>query len=137
VTPVTSGGRIAELVAGRAVDLAGGLLQPQGLGFDGAGNVLVSETSASRLDVFIRNFKLVPVAGSPSPGQPVCVHLLRAPGFSADVQLLAPGGGAVIRQPGTGDIGEVLFPASRACGQPGCFVRAVSGGLADQSWITG
>jgi hypothetical protein len=137
VTPVTSGGRVAELVGGRAVDLAGNLLQPQGLGFDDAGNVLVTETSAGRLDVFIRSFKLVPTTGLPAPGQPVCVHLVRAPGFSAEVQMLAPDGGAVIRQPGTGDVGEVLFPSSHACGQPGCFVRAVSGGLADQTWITG
>jgi hypothetical protein len=137
ITPVTSGGRVVELVEGRAVDLASNLLQPQGLGFDGAGNVLVTETSANRLDVFIRNFKLIPVAGLPARGQPVCVHLLRAPGFAADIQLLAPEGGAVIQQPGTGDVGEVLFPASRPCGQPGCFVRAVSGGLADETWITG
>ena len=137
ITPVTSGGRVAELIEGRAVDLAGNLLQPQGLGFDGAGNVLVTETSANRLDVFIRNFKLIPVAGSPARGQPVCVHLLRAPGFSAEVNLLAPDGGAVIRQPGTGDVGEVLFASSRPCGQPGCLVSAVSGGLADTTWITG
>ena len=137
ITPVTSGGRVAELVGGRAVDLAGNLLQPQGLGFDGAGNVLVTETSANRLDIFIRNFKLIPVAGLPARGQPVCVHLLRSPGFTAGVQLLAPDGGAVIQQPGTGDVGEVLFPSSRPCGQPGCSVRAVSGGLADETWITG
>jgi hypothetical protein len=137
ITPVTSGGRVAELVSGRAVDLAGNLLQPQGLGFDGAGNVLVSETSANRLDVFIRTFKLIPTAGTPAPGQPVCVHLLRAPGFSAAVQLLAPDGGAIIRQPGSGDVGEVLFPPSRSCGQPGCFVNAVSGALTDETWITG
>jgi hypothetical protein len=99
--------------------------------------VLVTETSGGRLDVFIRTFKLIPMAGTPARGQPVCVHLLRAPGFTAGVSLLAPEGGAVIRQPGSGDVGEVLFPSSRGCGQPGCFVRAVSGGLADETWITG
>jgi len=137
ITPVTGGGRVAELVSGRALDLAANLLQPQGLGFDGAGNVLVTEASAGRLDVFIRTFKLIPVAGAPAPGQQVCVHILRAPGFSADVELLPPDGGAVIQQPGSGDRGEVLFPASHACGQPGCAVSAVSGGLADETWITG
>ena len=126
ITPVTSGGRLAELVGGRATDLAGNLLQPQGLGFDGAGNVLVTETSANRLDVFIRNFKLIPVAGQPARGQPVCVHLLRAPGFTADVQLLAPDGGTVIQQPGTGDMGEVLFASSRPCGQAGASERAAA-----------
>ncbi|HEY8759666.1 MAG TPA: hypothetical protein VIP52_02005 [Candidatus Dormibacteraeota bacterium] len=137
ITPVTSGGRLAELVGGRAIDLAGNLLQPQGLGFDGAGNVLVSETSANRLDVFIRNFKLIPTAGPPAAGQPVCVHLLRSPGFSGDVQLLPPDGGLIVRQPGIGDVGEVLFASSGYCGQPGCFVTATSGALTDTGWITG
>jgi hypothetical protein len=137
ITPVTSGGRVAELVGGKAIDLAGDLLQPQGLGFDGAGNVLVTETSANRLDVFIRSFKLVPTLGTPAPGQPVCVHLLRAPGFSGDVRLQAPDGGWIPRQPGTGDVGEVVFAPSRGCAQQACFVTATSGALADTIWITG
>jgi hypothetical protein len=137
ITPVISGGRLAELIGGRATDLAGNLLQPQGLGFDGAANVLVSETSANRLDVFIRNFKLIPVAGLPAAGQPVCIHLVRAPGFTGDIQLLAPDGGLIVSQPGTGDVGEVLFASSRPCGQPGCYVSATSGALTDTGWITG
>jgi hypothetical protein len=137
ITPVVSGGRVAELVGGRALDLAGNLLQPQGLGFDSAGNVLVSETSAGRLDVFIRTFKLIPVAGVPGTGQPVCVHVLRSPGFTADIQLQTPDGGLIVRQPGAGDSGEVLFATSRPCAQVGCVVTASSGGLADSLWITG
>jgi hypothetical protein len=137
ITPVTSGGRVAELAGGRAVDLAGNLLQPQGLGFDGAGNVLVSETSANRLDVFIRSFKLVPVAGSPAPGQPVCVHVFRAPGFAGDIQLTAGAGVQIVRQPGAGEGGELLIQSSAGCAKVGCKVTASSGGLADSLWITG
>jgi hypothetical protein len=137
ITPVTSGGRVAELVGGRAVDLAGNLLQPQGLGFDGADNVLVSETSANRVDVFIRNFKLVPVAGTPASGQPICVHLIRAPGFTGDVQLTAGAGVEIVRQPGAGDSGELLIQSSAGCPKVGCKVTASSGGLADSLWITG
>jgi hypothetical protein len=136
VTPVTSGGRVAELVGGSAHDLAGNLLEPQGLGFDAAGNVLVSETAAGRLDVFIRAFKLVPAAGTPAPGQPVCLAVFRAPGFTDDVQLTAGEGVQVVRQPGIGDLGEVLIQPSAGCAKVGCAVTATSGGLADITWIT-
>jgi hypothetical protein len=137
VTPVVSGGRVAELVGGSARDLAGNLLEPQGLGFDSAGNVLVSETAAGRLDVFIRTFKLVPVGGTPAPGQPVCLTVFRAPGFGGDIQLTGVGGVEVVRQPGTGDTGEVLIQPSAGCSKVGCVVTATSGALADSLWITG
>jgi hypothetical protein len=135
ITPVVSGGRLAELVGGRAVDLAGGMLEPQGLGFDGAGNALVTETAAGRLDLFIRSFKLVPVAQAPAAGQPVCLDLVRAPGFTGPVQLSGPNGVEVIRQPGTGDQGEVLLHPE-LCQQRGCPVTASSGGRTDTLWIT-
>ena len=137
VTPVVSGGRVAELVGGTARDLAGNLLEPQGLGFDSAGNVLVSETAGGRLDVFIRTFKLVPVGRTPAPGQPVCLTVFRAPGFSGDIQLTAVAGVEMVRQPGTGDIGEVLIQPSAGCSKVGCIVTATSGALADSLWITG
>jgi hypothetical protein len=137
VTPVTSGGRVAQLTGGLAHDLAGNLLEPQGLGFDSAGNVLVSETAAGRLDVFIRTFKLVPVGAKPAPGQPVCLTVFRAPGFTGDVQLASGGGIEIVRQPGTGDVGEVLIQPSAGCEKVGCAVTATNGGLADTTWITG
>jgi len=137
VTPVVSGGRVAELVGGTARDLAGNLLEPQGLGFDSAGNVLVSETAAGRLDVFIRTFKLVPVGGTPAPGQPVCLTVFRAPGFTGDIQLTTESGVEVVRQPGPGTTGEVLIQPSAGCSKVGCVVTATSGALADSLWITG
>jgi hypothetical protein len=137
VTPVVSGGRVAELVGGSAHDLAGNLLEPQGLGFDSAGNVLVSETAAGRLDVFIRTFKLVPVGGRPAPGQPVCLTIFRAPGFTGDIQLTAVAGVEIVRQPGTGNSAEVLIQPSAGCSKLACVVTATSGRLADSLWIIG
>jgi hypothetical protein len=135
ITPVVSGGRLAELVDGRAVDLAGGMLEPQGLGFDDAGNILVTETAAGRLDLFIRSFKLVPVSRPPAAGQPVCLDLVRAPGFRGSVQLSGPNGVDVIRQPGTGDQGEVLLHPE-LCQPRGCPITAGSGDRTDTLWIT-
>jgi hypothetical protein len=137
VTPVVSGGRVAELVGGTARDLASNLLEPQGLGFDSAGNVLVSETGAGRLDVFIRAFKLVPLARRPAAGQPVCLNVFRAPGFMGDVQLTTGSDVQIVRQPGTGNTGEVLIQPSAGCATLGCVVTATSGALADSLWITG
>ena len=134
ITPVVSGGRLAEVVGGFARDISGNLLQPQGLGFDGAGNILVAEASAGRVDVFIRNFKLVPVASAPQPGQPVCVNIFRAPGFTGNVELAGASGVTVVQQPGTGNQGEVLL--GDGCGQAGCALTASSGSLSDSLWIT-
>jgi hypothetical protein len=137
VTPVVSGGRLAELTGGQAVDLASGLLAPQGLALDGAGNLLATESSAGRLDLFIRNFKLVPVAGSPSPGQPVCVRVARAPGFTQALGLTAQAGVRVVSEPGAGDLAEVLIQPSAQCAKVGCEITASAGGLTDSLWITG
>ncbi len=132
ITPVISGGRLAELVAGAAVDLAGNLLEPQGLGFDDAGNILVTESAAGRLDLFIRTFKLVPVTGAPPAGEPLCLDLVRASGFQDPVQLSGDGL-RVIRQPGTGSEGELLLGTCR----PRCVVTATSGTRSDRLWIIG
>src|SRR5579859_604954 len=65
VTPVVTGGRLAQLVGGAAQDLAGKLRAPQGLATDDAGNLYVSESDAGRVDLFIRSFKLVPLEAVP------------------------------------------------------------------------
>lgn len=132
ITPVTSGGRLAELVEGTARDLAGNLLEPQGLGFDDAGNVLVTESAAGRLDLFIRTFKLVPAAGLPAAGEALCLNLVRAPGFNDPVQLSGEGL-RVLRQPGAGSQATLLLEACR----PRCQVIATSGSRRDRLWITG
>jgi hypothetical protein len=134
VTPVVSGGRLAQVAGGTASDFSSNLLEPQGLGFDGATNVLVTESAAGRLDLFLRTFKLVPVGGSPARGQPLCVHLARAPGFTSPIQLAGPGI-TVVRQPGADNAGEVLLP-DQGCPPAGCLLTASSGTLVDTLWIT-
>jgi hypothetical protein len=74
-------GRLYD-VTGRA-NLATGLSNPQGLGFDAAQNLLVTESDAGRLDRVVRTFVLEPprAAQKLAPGQIVCLGLLRAPGY--------------------------------------------------------
>lgn len=112
--------------------LARGLAQPQGLGLDGAGNPLVTEYGAGRLDEVITTFQPLPPGpeATLSGGQPLCVDLLRGPGFSAAVAISPGAGYRVVRQPGAGDQGEVL--PSR-CAR-GCRVtlRLSSGTLAQR-----
>lgn len=133
ITPVTSGGRLTELVGGQARDLASNLLEPQGLDFDGAGNVIVTEFAAGTVDLVIRSYKLVPAGASrPPAGTPLCIDLVRAPGFSDPVQLGGGPGVTVTAQPGAASRGGVLLGD---CGQRYCRVTAASGTRTDELWI--
>ena len=108
----------------------------QGLGLDGAGNLLVTEHDAGRLDLVLLTFKLPPFPGPLvlSPGQPVCVQVARAAGFGDAVRLDAGQGYRVLKQPEGGQPGEVL---PEACARQ-CSVRilASSGGRTDGAWLT-
>ena len=133
VTPVTSGGRLAEIVGGRAIDLVGNLLEPQGLDFDGAGNIFVTEAAAGRVDLVIRSFKLVPLSGArPPAGGSLCIDLVRAPGFTSAIELAGGVGVSVLTQPGTGTRGSVVLGN---CGQRYCQVSARAGNRTDDLWI--
>ena len=135
VTPVVSGGRLAEVSGGQAHDLVGKLLEPQGIAFDAAGNVFVSESAAGRVDLAIRSFKLVPLGTAhPAAGQPLCVDLVRAPGFSGTVELSGDAGLKVVRQPGAGSQGEVIVSG---CQVAPCRLTASSGTRSDMLWIAG
>src|SRR5205823_1050988 len=93
----TDGGHVVVILpgAGRLYDvtasanLATGLRNPQGLGFDGAQNLLVTESDAGRLDRVVRTFALEP----PPPArrlalnQTVCFGILRAPGYKDQVTI--------------------------------------------------
>jgi hypothetical protein len=102
-------------------NLATGLKNPQGLGFDGARNILVTESDAGRLDLVVRTFALAVPSGTVQlqPGQPVCVGILRAPGYAAGVSFHEVVGAAPAGDPGAGNQGQVV-PST--CNQPACTV---------------
>lgn len=112
-------GRLLDVSTGR--NLATGLRNPQGLGFDGAQNVLVTESDAGRLDMIVTTF----VAEVPSGtvqltlGEGVCFDLLRAPGNTEEVQIFKATGATSVYNPLGGDLGEVV---PDACPQATCEV---------------
>ncbi|TMC89508.1 MAG: hypothetical protein E6J12_09395, partial [Chloroflexi bacterium] len=80
-------GRLYD-VTGHA-NLATGLRNPQGLGFDGVENVLVTESDAGRLDRVVRTFALEQPTSVQrlAPDQTVCLGILRAPGYKDQVAI--------------------------------------------------
>jgi hypothetical protein len=131
VTPVVTGGRLAELVDGRAVDLVSRLVAPQGLTTDGADNIAVTEEDAGRVDLVIRSFQLAPVANV-HRGERVCLDVVRAPGFTAPVELASGAGVTVVSQPGARSRAEVVLGD---CPNGSCELQARSGTLSDELWI--
>lgn len=113
-------GEIRDVTAGHNV--VAGLRNPQGLGFDGAQNLLVTESDNGRLDLVVRTFAVqAPLTGPVQlePGQPVCIGLLRAPGYTANVTFHEVVGADPVTDPGVGDQGEIV-PAT--CHQTSCVV---------------
>jgi hypothetical protein len=112
-------GQLRDVSTGHNV--ATGLRNPQGLGLDGAGNVLVTESDNGRVDLLVRSFAAeVPAATVQlQPGQPVCIKLLRAPGYTGNVTFHEVVGADPVADPGTGDLG-VVVPAP--CHQSTCVV---------------
>jgi len=112
-------GQLRDISTGRNV--ATGLRNPQGLGFDGAQNLLVTESDNGRVDLIVRTFTAAVPAGAVQlqPGQPVCVRILRAPGYAAAVTFHEAVGADPISDPGSGSQGEVM-PAP--CHQSSCVV---------------
>ena len=78
-------GILRDITAGRNV--ATGLLNPQGLDFDGVQNILVTESDAGRLDLIVKTFavELPAPAVRLAPGQGVCLGILRAKGFTGSL----------------------------------------------------
>ena len=114
------GGQLRDVTSGS--NLVTGLRNPQGLGFDGAQNVLLTESDSGRLDLVVRTFAAQAPETGPvqlQPGQPVCVGLLRAPGYTANVTFHEAVGADPVTDPGSGDQGEVV-PVP--CHQPSCTV---------------
>jgi hypothetical protein len=102
---ITSGGNVAS-----------GLGNPQGLDFDGAQNVLVTESDRGRVDLIIKTFALrVPVPGVRLlHGQGVCLGITRGKGYTASLAVDQITGATVTTQPGTLDSFEVLPPPCSA-----------------------
>lgn len=103
-----SPGTMRDVTSG--ADIVAGLSNPQGLGFDGAQNVLVTESDNGRLDLVVRTFAVQVPAGVVQlvPGQSVCFGVLRGPGFAAPVSIKEVVGGAPGADPAGGTAGDVL-----------------------------
>lgn len=128
-------GRLFDVTSGRNV--ATGLKNPQGLGFDAAGNVLVTESDNGRLDLVVKTFAItVPPANVQlAPGQPVCFGIIRAPGFADPVQVQEVVNGLPLLDPEVDAPGQ-LVPGR--CIQPPCAVTLIvkSGSRLEYAWIT-
>ena len=128
-------GKLYDVTA--RASLAAGLRYPQGLGFDGAQNVLVTESDAGRLDLVVTTFA-VTVPGQPvllAPGQGVCYGILRAPGNTDSIHLYQSIGAVPVSDPLTGSEGEVV---PQTCTLPTCTVKLVLQGPSglEYAWFT-
>lgn len=122
---VPGSGRLADVTAG--TNLATGLRNPQGLGFDGAGNALITESDSGRLDLVVTSFVADVPAGTVqlAPGQGICFNLLRAPGNTEEVQIFKVEGATSLTNPLGGTQGEVV---PGACAQASCELTIELGG---------
>jgi DNA-binding beta-propeller fold protein YncE len=116
-------GTVRDVTSGR--DVARGLRNPQGLGFDGAQNLLVTESDNGRLDLIVKTFAIqVPV---PSvrlvPGQGVCLGILRAPGFTSSFNVDQITGATVATTQPSGSASFEVVPAP--CAALVCTVSLV------------
>ncbi len=115
-------GRLVDLTSGGTV--ASGLRNPQGLDFDGARNLIVTESDNGRLDLVVRTFALEapPADVQLMPGQAVCIGVLRGPGYSDAVSVTQAAGAGYDPTPTTSEHVEVLpFP---------CFVSTCTATVA-------
>ncbi len=134
---ITSGA-LLKVASGSTQTVASGLRSPQGLTLDGAGNPIVTESGAGRVDLVVTTFALPPGPVLPvalGRGQPMCVDLERGPGFTSAVMLSAGAGARVLRQAGKGDLSEVVPPTCELA-QCSLHLEAKAGPLLGQSWIS-
>lgn len=128
---------LVSLQNGQAQTLASHLAQPQGLALDGAGNLIVSEYVAGRLDAVITSFKAKVASAAPAAlkaDQPLCVGLQRAKEFTSEVSIEPDPSYEVIAQPGTGEDGSLrpLKPCADICH---ILVHLSSGDRRDAVWL--
>lgn len=125
----TAGGHVLAILPGSGwlrdvtagANLATGFKNPQGLGFDGAGNVLVTESDNGRLDLVVTSFVAEVPSGTVqlSPGEGICFGLLRAPGDTEPVQIFRADGATSVFNPMGGNQGEVV---PGPCAQASCQI---------------
>jgi hypothetical protein len=117
------------------VNVARGLRNPQGLAFDGAKNLLVTESDAGRLDLIVTTFAVqVPApAVKLAPGEGVCLGILRAAGFTQALTVAQITGATVATQPGGSASFEVV-PAPAAAAT--CTVSVVVAGAAGRGVVS-
>ena len=126
-TITVNGGQLIQIgLDGAQTTVGSGFRQPQGLEIDHAGNLFVTDFSSGRLLLVVESFKAAPVPETfrLQPGQPICLSVVRAPGFD----------GAVVAKAGRGY--RVLAPDQiipDRCAQPECTIQVslTSGALAD------
>jgi hypothetical protein len=101
-------GTLRDATTGR--DVVRGLLNPQGLDFDGAQNLLVTESDRGRLDLVVKTFALqVPApAVKLLPGQGVCLGITRASGYAAPLTVEKITGATVVTPPSGSSSFEVV-----------------------------
>ena len=112
-------GILRDVTTGR--NIASGLRNPQGLGFDGAQNILLTESDAGRLELIVKTFVIeVPApAVRLAPGQGVCLGILRAKGFAGALTVDRFTGASVAVQPSSSASFEVV---PDPCSLPVCTV---------------
>ena len=135
VVTLPTPGRLYDVSAGQ--DLAHGLRNPQGLDFDAAQNLLLTESDNGRVDEVVRSFAITtPSPNVPlAPGQPVCFGLIRGPGFTDAVYIEHVVNGSRLADPTDVAPGQ-LRP--EPCGQASCTMTFTvrSGNKVQQAWIT-
>lgn len=124
-------GLLRDVTTGRNV--AAGLRNPQGLGFDGAQNILITESDAGRLDVIVKTFVIeVPApAVRLASGQGVCLGILRAKGFAGQLTVGQVTGATVSTPPSASASFEVV---PDPCSQATCTVSIVVGSPAGRQF---
>ena len=110
-------GRVYDVTT--KTNLATGVRNPQGLDLSGAQNLLLTESDSGRVLMLVRTFALEVPSGTVQlqPGQPVCVGVLRGPGYAADVTVHEVVGGIPVSDPGGGNQAEIV---PSPCHQASC-----------------
>lgn len=125
IVTLPGSGRVVNTSTNRT--LASGLHNPQGLELTGAQNLLVTESDSGRVVMIVRTIAVSVPAGTVQlqPGQPVCIGILRAPGYDAALTFKEVAGGNPVSDPGTGSTGMIV---PDACPTGTCTLSFAVGG---------